>query len=338
MLFQTVSYARVGLLGNPSDGYFGKTIAFSLADFPVELTMFESPEIHFQPGEVDEGTFTNIGHLVHDVHHYGYYGGIRLLKAVSKVFAEYCFEHDIELPDRKFTVRYQSAVPRLVGLGGSSAICTAMFKALMRFYEVDDERIPREITPTLCWRAEHEELGIHCGMQDRVIQIYQGMVFMDFEQDHFESHDHGMYTPIEPPYPPNLYVAYDPDRAGFSGIYHRKLRMLFDDGPVVLGNVMSEFADLAQQGHEAIVAQRFDRLPELINTNFDLRRRVFSPSEGNVRMVDRARSAGASAKFAGSGGTIVGTYEDPGMFDRLSARLGEIGCRVIRPRIAPPGG
>jgi glucuronokinase len=37
---QTISsrvYARVGLLGNPSDGFYGKTISFSLANFFAEV-------------------------------------------------------------------------------------------------------------------------------------------------------------------------------------------------------------------------------------------------------------------------------------------------------------
>ena len=34
-------------------------------------------------------------------------------------------------------------------------------------------------------------------------------------------------------------------------------------------------------------------------------------------MVERARSAGAHCKFAGSGGAIVGVYEDDAMYRRL---------------------
>ena len=44
---------------------------------------------------------------------------------------------------------------------------------------------------------------------------------------------------------------------------------------------------------------------------------------------------GASAKFAGSGGAIVGTYTDDAMFARLEEALGAIGCRVIKPVIVP---
>jgi glucuronokinase len=50
-------------------------------------------------------------------------------------------------------------------------------------------------------------------------------------------------------------------------------------------------------------------------------------------MVKVARSAGASAKFAGSGGAIVGTYEDEAQFERLCEALAEIGCRTLKPAI-----
>jgi glucuronokinase len=334
MLLQTTSYARAGLLGNPSDGYFGKTIAFAIRDFRVDLTLYESPDIEFLPGDVDGNVFADLGQLVDTVQHYGYYGGIRLVKAVTKVFAEHCRSHGIPLPRRNFTVRYASTIPRLVGLGGSSAICTAMVKALMRFYEVGDA-IPKHVTPTLCWQAERDELGIVCGMQDRVIQVYDGVVFMDFEREYFEKNGFGRYTSLDPGKLPRLYLAYDPARAEFSGIYHRKLANAVAADRVRLEAAMREFADIAQQGYDAIQAGQLDRLPALVNANFDLRNRVFKVAEANARMVYEARKTGASAKFAGSGGAIVGTYEDDAMFEGLTRQLAGIGCATIRPVIAP---
>jgi glucuronokinase len=333
MLFRTRSYARAGLLGNPSDGYYGKTIAFSIEDFPVDVIIYESPELKIEPGDVDKNHFDNVHDLVNTVQHYGYYGGVRLIKATIKVFAHYCHDAGIELPDRNFTIRYSSTVPRLVGLGGSSAICTATFKALMKFYDV--HTIPFELIPTLCWRAESEELGIHCGMQDRVIQVYEGMVFMDFDRTYFEEHNHGRYEWLNACPMPRLYLAYDPNRAEFSGIYHRKLRVLFEEQQHEIVEAMDEFADLAQQGRDAIVSGNWDALPALVNANFDLRNRVFNVSAENVLMVQSARKAGASAKFAGSGGAIVGTYEDERMFQRLRRELEAIDCTVLRPCLAP---
>ena len=330
MLFKTSSYARAGLLGNPSDGYYGKTIAFSMTDFPVEVTMYESPEVQIVPGEVDDAVFSSLGDLVSEVQHYGYYGGIRLIKATTVVFVHYCQRHGIELDGRNFSVRYRSSVPRLVGLGGSSAICTAMFKSLMRFYNVT---IPIEIIPTLCWQAENEELGISCGMQDRVIQVYDGIVFMDFDHDYFATNNHGKYATVPREDLPPLYLAYDPQRAEFSGIYHRRLRVLFEEKKSDIVAAMSEFADIAQQGYDAMTVGKAARLPQLINANFDLRHRVFNVAEENVRMVEQARKVGASAKFAGSGGAIVGTYEDEAMFELLSQALDDIKCVTIRPEI-----
>ena len=34
------AYARAGLLGNPSDGYHGKTISFSVRDFFAEVVLY----------------------------------------------------------------------------------------------------------------------------------------------------------------------------------------------------------------------------------------------------------------------------------------------------------
>ena len=331
MLIRTRSFARAGLLGNPSDGYFGKTVSFAFRNFAADLVMYETPELGFIPSDVDDATFASPDELLRDIQLFGYYGGIRLMKAVAKLFFLYCRERGIALPNKNFTVRYTSNIPRLVGLSGSSAICTAMLKALQKFYEVT---IPLEEAPTLCLEAERDELGIQCGLQDRVIQMYEGCVFMDFDQKLVESTGHGRYERIDPALLPRLYVAYDPRRAEVSGTYHKKLRVLFEEKKPDILAAMSEFADIAQKGRDALLAGRRDELPALVNANFDLRDRIFNVAPANRTMVMTARSTGVSAKFAGSGGAIVGTYEDDAQFSRLSAALATIGCQTIRPEIA----
>ena len=331
MLIRTRSYARAGFLGNPSDGYFGKTISFAFRNFSAEITLYETPELGFVPGDVDDSTFDSPDGLLKEIQLFGYYGGIRLLKAVSKLFFLYCRDHGITIPQKNFTVRYASDIPRLVGLSGSSAICTAMLKALQEFYGVE---VPLEYAPTLCLEAERDELGIQCGLQDRVIQMYGGCVFMDFDKALVEAKGYGRYERIDTALLPNLYIAYDPNRAEVSGKYHKKLRVLFEEKKPDIVAAMSEFADIAQQGRDALLAGRKDALPALVNANFDLRDRIFNVAAANRRMVMTARSAGASAKFAGSGGAIVGTYEDDAQFARLTEALAAIGCTTIRPHVA----
>ena len=333
MIIKATSYGRAGLLGNPSDGYYGKTIALALQDFPAQVTIYESPEIRIEHNREDESEFANLDAMIHELDRFGYYGGVRLVKATIRQFVKFCRANDIQLPQRNFTLRYETKVPQLVGMGGSSAICTATFKALEAFYGIDCK--PFEMIPTLCWRAE-QDLGIQCGMQDRVIQIYNGVVFMDFEETYFKAHDYGRYERIDPALLPKLYIAWAPDRAEFSGIYHQRLRVLYDEHKMDIVSAMSEFADIAQQGRDALVAGRPEKLPGLIDANFDLRCRVLNVAEENARMVDVARSAGASSKFAGSGGAIVGTYEDDAMFALLEKKLGEIGCSVLKARVALP--
>ena len=325
------SFARAGFLGNPSDGYFGKTISFSFTAFCVDLRLTESTRLRFVPGEVDDASFDSPAHLVRDLRLYGYYGGIRMLKAVAKLFFEYCTEHGIEISNANFTAEYKINIPRLVGLSGSSAICSAMLKAMMAFYGVE---IPLEEQPTLIMCAERDELGIACGLQDRVAQIYNGLTFMDFDRALVEATGHGRYERLDPAKLANLYIAYDPRRAEESGKAHKKVKKLFQQQNHDVVAAMSEFADIAQQGRDAIVAGELGKLPALVNANFDLRDRIFNVSEENRSMVMAARSAGASAKFAGSGGAIVGLYEDDAQYAALSAALAAIGCRTLKPVVA----
>lgn len=325
------SFARAGFLGNPSDGYYGKTISFSFTEFFVDLRLSASSRLRFVPGEVDDATFDSPRQLVRDLRLYGYYGGVRMLKAVSKLFFEWCEEHSVELDDQNFTAEYQINIPRLVGLSGSSAICSAMLKALMEFYNVE---IPLEDQPTITMNAEREELGIACGLQDRVAQIYNGVTFMDFERSLVESTGHGKYERLDIAAMPNIYIAYDPNRAEESGKAHKKVKKLFQQQNNDVVAAMKEFADIAQKGRDAIVAGKLDLIPELVNANFDLRDRIFNVSEENRQMVMVARQAGASAKFAGSGGAIVGTFEDDAQYDILVKNLAKIGCRTFIPKIA----
>jgi glucuronokinase len=74
----------------------------------------------------------------------------------------------------------------------------------------------------------------------------------------------------------------------------------------------------------------------LLNANFNRRRSIYRISPDNVAMVECARAQGASAKFTGSGGAIVGTYDGPKMFQQLKKALGKLGVKVIKPKITEP--
>lgn len=330
MIITTHAFARAGLVGNPSDGYFGKTISFVIRNFKTTVRLWESPHFEIVLTHGDLARFDNVDAFLRDIKLHGYYGGSRLVKAAIKRFNDYCRQKSISLEGPSFTVSFESDIPRLVGLAGSSAIVTATLRAMMKFYRVE---VPRHELPNLILSAERDELGISAGLQDRVIQTYEGIVYMDFDRALMEGRGYGTYESLQPPSPPPLYVAYDPQRAEVSDVPHRNLRELFNRGDPTVLDAMQKYRALTDAGRTALMSADWKTLHEVIDANFDLRRTIMPIAPENLRMVEVARKTGASAKFAGSGGAICGIYHGGRQYQDLVDALAEIRCTVLRPMI-----
>ena len=318
-------------MGNPSDGYHGKTIAFTFTNFCAEVTLYQSPEIEILPNDRDHSRFANLQSLVLDVDRYGYYGGIRLLKATVKKFHEYCFEQSIPLDDRNFTIRYTSNIPHGLGLAGSSAIITACIKTLMAFYSVE---ILKPILANIVLSVETDELAIPAGLQDRVAQVYQGIVCMDFSAEIMAKQGFGDYEYLESEHLPNFYIAFRTDLAESSDKVHGSYRSKYKKRDSDFQAAIDRWIELTDSVKAALENHKDESIAPLLNENFDIRRTVQNISEGNLEMVTTARSVGASAKFTGSGGAVIGTFKNKVMFDNLQKALSAIDVEVIIPRIA----
>lgn len=330
MIITANAHARAGLVGNPSDGYFGKTISFIIRNFTATVTLWESPHFEIVQNEGDLSRYDSVAGFLRDQRLYGYYGGVRLMKAAVKRFHQYCADHGRELHERNFTLSYKSDIPRLVGLSGSSAIVTATMRALMKFYEVD---IPKAYLPTLTLSVERDELGINAGLQDRVIQTYEGIVFMDFEKSLIESRGYGNYEELRPAKLPPLYVAYDPQRAEISDVPHRNLRELWNRGDQTVHAAMKKLAELTDAGKRALTGGDWAELGRIIDANYAVRQSIMNIAPENHRMVETARKTGASAHFCGSGGAICGLYRDGSHYQDIVDALAAIRCTTIRPMI-----
>ncbi|MGC9453129.1 MAG: mevalonate kinase family protein [Oceanipulchritudo sp.] len=375
MIIRTHAHPRAGLIGNPSDGYNGKTIAFTFDAFKAEIELWESPELELLPSRRDHSVFRGLESLHDDVRHHGYYGGFRLLKATCKVFLDYCRSRGITLDNRNFTLRYRSDIPNQVGLAGSSAIITACVRALMGFYNV---QISRHSLANLVLGVETCELVIPAGLQDRVAQAYGGLVYMDFDKKLMDERGYGAYEQLDPsPIADALYVAYREDLSQGTEVYHNDLRQRYKKGdPQVLkaiqawAQLTAEFKTVLQEGIPSVAgiqgvagipargenqaeeqakmpvtperqaktpvahaSSLVSRLSSLLNQNFDLRASLYDVGDGNRALVETARSFGASAKFAGSGGAIVGLLEDPEAYAAMQAAFEKQGVRVLRPNI-----
>ena len=335
IIIRNRAYARAGLLGNPSDGYHGKTISIIVRNYWAEVVLYEWDSVDIVLAEDDRARFSSIYDLAKDVTLHGYYGGIRLVKATIKRFVEYCQRHNVHLHDRNFSVRYQTNIPRQVGMAGSSALIAATLRCLIEYYGAE---IPLEVQASFVLSVENDELNIAAGLQDRVIQIYEGLVYMDFHQSRerlvngFRCYD---YESLDPTLLPPLYVAYNNSLSEPTEVFHNDIRGRFNRGDEQVVRAMRHFAELAEQGREALLNRDPMRLARLIDENFDTRRSIYTLPPWQIEMIETARRCGASAKFAGSGGAIVGTYRDEAMFEELRTRLAAIGSRMFKPQVCP---
>ncbi len=331
-MIETFAYARAGLLGNPSDGYYGKTIAFIVRNFRARVLLYPSARLEIKPAKPDMPVFESLEDLYSITRWRGYYGGIRIIQALLVRLVDYCREHGIELENRNFTIEYETTIPLRLGLGGSSSIIIAALRALCQYFGL---KIPLPIQAKLALETETKELQVPAGPQDRVIQVYEGLVYMDFARALMESRGYGEYEALDPGLLPNMYVAYRKSLSEGTEVFHNNIRQRWLVGDPEVLEAMKSWARYAEDGRRALLARDYETLDRLIDANFDLRARLYNISPGNLGMVETARRVGASATFAGSGGAIVGTYRDEEMYENLRKALDVAGAGLICPQIVP---
>lgn len=327
-LVKTKAFARAGLAGNPSDGYFGKTISVIVKNFCAQVIIYEWPEIEILPNQQDQCKFGNLDDLVEDIRLNGFYGGMRLIKATIARFVRYTIESGIKLPPVNFSLRYESNIPRQVGLAGSSAIITATFRGLCEFYEV---MVPKEVLPNLILSVEKEDLGIGAGLQDRVAQVYEGLTYMDFDRALMEARGYGEYESLQTELLPQMFLAYRTSLAEPSEVFHNNLRQRYESGEQLVIDTLNDIAEYAKEARDALVSGDIGRFRRAMDNNFDARTRIYNLNPKHVRMIELARELGAAANFAGSGGAIIGVLKGEQTFDALKQKFMKEGCAVIRP-------
>jgi glucuronokinase len=208
-----------------------------------------------------------------------------------------------------------------VGLAGSSAIVTATFQCLMAFYGLTDRDIPKPLQPDFVLSVEMEELFIQAGLQDRVIQTYEGCMYMDFDKALIEERGYGEYVRLPVAHLPLLWLAYLSDPSN-SGKIHSDVKARWKQGEPEVVEAMKTFAAYTEDGREALERKDWAALGKAMNANFALRRRVYGDAclgEANLAMVAIAQAEGMPVKFPGSGGAVVGMAETEEERDTIKA-------------------
>jgi glucuronokinase len=218
-------------------------------------------------------------------------------------------------------VRWRTVVPREVGLAGSSAIVTATVRALC---DLHGHALHPDVLAEMVLAVEVEDLGIAAGPQDRYAQAHEGLVLMDFggERPRVEH--------LSPALLPALYLAWRTDAAQTSHAVHGGLRERASEATVRAG--MARLAAHARAARDALHGEDHAAFAAAVNGSYDERAALVDLDPRHVAMVDAARSTGASANYAGSGGAIVGTLPEAGAAP-LEDALRALGCDVIAPLV-----
>ena len=300
--------ARAGLVGHPSDGYGGATLAVTLANFAAEVEVRRSPELAIEPAGA--GAWPE--------------GGEPLIRATVRRFCRHCAAQGVPFEPR-VSIRYGSTIPREVGLAGSSAIVIGTLRALSAASGLP---IEQAALADLALSVETQELGIAAGLQDRVVQAYGGLIFMDFETGDYES--------LDPVLLPELFVAWDDASGGGSDAAHAVVRARYIRGDRLVVAAMRTLAGLARDARAALGRADHDGFSAALSAGYGVRAAVFDLDPRHVALIDAARRLGLPATYTGSGGAIVGIATDPALVRELDRRLATRGSRLVTASICRP--
>lgn len=333
-------YARVGLMGNPTDNFEGKTISFLLGNFQAVVHITEEA----REGAIDlcdPCIFQGWPQLHSHSNSVGYSNGLCLLQASCKVFYDLVCRAGLEevLKQRPgFRLTYQTTIPRMVGLSGSSAIVVATFRALMAYYSIRlaDLNVELYELPEHILKVERDELSISAGLQDRVVQVYGGMVAMNFDPS--VSLDQ-RYERLDLSLLPQMYLLYNVHAGGESGKVHSTVKQRWAQREASLVKQVREMITNTEVALHSLREHDYLQLSKCMKTNFSFRRAIYGDEvvgESNVRMADIAAQHGLVAKFTGSGGAFICIRNDGmGWFsgaeeERLRQTFAEKGFAFLR--------
>ena len=283
--------ARVALAGNPSDGYGGAVVAVPVRDLNAMASVAAATQFSVRAADPE-------------LH--------RLLRATADAFSE------LTGPLPMVDLSASTAIPRSVGLAGSSALVIAALRSLAA--SINHRWEPIELAE-LALSVERDRLGIAAGLQDRLVQAVGKPVSMTFEPVSF----HKLSLPDSVP----LFVAWNPHGAESSDTVHRSIRRRFDGGDPQVQLAMRDLAVQASRARRAIEAGDGLLLAEAMDRSFDIRASIVDVDSTQQVLIDLGRSERAAVNSAGSGGSVVGLARRPADLPRLHSAYEDNGFEFL---------
>jgi len=316
--------ARVGLVGNPSDGFGGAVFAAIVDDLAarVEVNPLTSG-LRIRNESLGAIEWESPRAFACDVAAHGHRSEHRIVTAALQSLERH---RGAALP--AIEVEWSSTIPRSVGLGGSSAIVIAVIDAVVA---CTGGRLDPRVTAAVALEAETVGLGIAAGWQDRIVQAHRRAVLVDTAQMATVDGVAVPRTLAVPALDAEVVVGWRSADAEESGAYHADLRRRSDGDAVTAG--MSELAALARRAAACAADGDHRRLVELIDASWSVRRRSMPLHPVHEALVETVRRTGAVATSPGSGGSVIAVPTSPEAAERCITQLVAAGADVITARL-----
>ena len=327
--------ARVGLAGNPSDGYGGAVLATVVPAFAAQVVAVRSSTVTLTGPGVTE-SWPSIGAWRESVRAHGHGDEQRIIGASLDVLDAHLAARHTGGADTRTGVHlaWSTTVPRSVGLAGSSALAVAAIDAAAALWGAS---LDRRVVAALALSAERDVLGITAGWQDRIVQAAGRTVLVDAaEMDDVDGVAVPRLTPVDPPgrtHPAassdggiELLLAWAGDTATSSDDYHAPLRRSAD----ALAAPMAELAALARGAAVAWARADVDAVAAAMDAGWRLRQTHAPLRADHAALVELVRSHGLPATTPGSGGAVVAVCTGDAAVDRAVAALTAAGHAWVR--------
>jgi glucuronokinase len=316
--------ARVGLVGNPSDGYGGAVVAAPVAAWSATVTVRPSDRVRIAGGGAPE-QWPSWAAFVEQVSADGHHGPQRVLTAALARAVDHLGD-----PPPGVDLEWSTTVPRSVGLAGSSALAVGVIGATAEMWGHDLD--PR-VVAALALRAETHDLGIAAGWQDRIVQAFDAPVLVDTAAMERSS---GVEVPavrvLRPPAPVPLVIGWIVGAADESGTYHDEVRSRSGE----LAEPMAQLGTAARRAADILETGDLAAFADLVDRTWLIRRAAVPLRPDQAGLVESVRRLGVAATTPGSGGAVVAVPLDAAAGDAVAGELDRLGARVARSDISSP--
>jgi len=294
--------ARVGLVGNPSDGYGGAVLGTVVPGLIATVTAAPSDDVEFGVGDR------------------------RIISAALSTLTEHIRSTRADPGQRGVRLTWTTNIPRSVGLAGSSALAVGVIDATAALWNVP---LDRRVVAALALAAERDVLGIAAGWQDRIIQSFGCSLLVDAgAMEVVDSLSVPSVTTLAPGktgsgHKLSLLVGWNEAAATTSEEYHGALRTSAPS----LSVPMRLLAELARRAATAFSAGDIDQLARAVDEGWTVRQSCAPLRGDHTELVEIVRATGLAATTPGSGGAVVAVCpDDDAAVARAVGALVDAGC------------